>query len=216
MLISKYKNIKIIGYLESSLTQEVYSCVSNDTNSCVEVVTPDQIINSSCDNYDQFSYMVAFQLDRKLRQQIINQLANLNLDCATYLHETAILSNKVVRNITNTNAIPNQIGAGSFFGPNTEIQLETVIGRHCVISCESSVGHYSRISDNVILQAGTMFCGRVVVGTNCEFNFRSTVLPTVNICDNVWVGALTNVTKNITSSGKYVGYVARKIGPWED
>jgi serine acetyltransferase len=45
----------------------------------------------------------------------------------------------------------------------------------------------------------------VTIGTNAA------VLPGINICDNVIIGAGAVVNKDITDPGTYVGVPARKI-----
>ena len=52
-----------------------------------------------------------------------------------------------------------------------------------------------------------------IKGNNCELNFKSAVLNKIEICDNVEIGAISTVTKDITQSGRYIGSVARYVGP---
>jgi UDP-3-O-[3-hydroxymyristoyl] glucosamine N-acyltransferase len=62
------------------------------------------------------------------------------------------------------------------------------------------------------LHSGVAIAGKTTVGENCTFKFKSSVLNNVNITDNVTVGALSNVTKDITKSGRYLGSIARYVG----
>jgi serine acetyltransferase len=41
------------------------------------------------------------------------------------------------------------------------------------------------------------------------FNFKSAAINNIEICDNVTIGAFSNVNKNITKEGIYVGSPAR-------
>jgi UDP-3-O-[3-hydroxymyristoyl] glucosamine N-acyltransferase len=56
-----------------------------------------------------------------------------------------------------------------------------------------------------------MIAGATLVGNNCTFNFKSSVLNRLRICNDVIVGAASTITKDITNAGTYVGTPARKI-----
>jgi UDP-3-O-[3-hydroxymyristoyl] glucosamine N-acyltransferase len=57
-----------------------------------------------------------------------------------------------------------------------------------------------------------MIAGKTTIGSNSVFNFKSSALNALNICDDVEVGAISNVTKDITIPGRYIGSVARYMG----
>ena len=206
MLISKYQNIRIIGYPESSMTQEFYHHVSNEKILSVEIITPEELAKKSTQNLQGFSYMVSFTLDKHSRRKTISQLDNL--DSAIYVHDTAVLPVP----ITDKNSVRKMIGPGSFVGPLNCIMLNSVIGKHCIIEGGIFIGHYVQIGNNVIIHPGTFLAGRASVGNNCEFNMKSSALPRVKICDDVLIGALSNVTKDITIPGKYVGSIVKRVG----
>jgi UDP-3-O-[3-hydroxymyristoyl] glucosamine N-acyltransferase len=65
---------------------------------------------------------------------------------------------------------------------------------------------------NSIIHAGTLIAGKTTIGENCTFGFKSSAINKINIVDNVNVGAFSNITKDITKSGKYVGTIARYVG----
>ena len=54
-------------------------------------------------------------------------------------------------------------------------------------------------------------CGRVKIGSQVFIGAGASVLPGVNICDNVIIGAGSVVNKDITERGTYVGAPAKKI-----
>jgi UDP-3-O-[3-hydroxymyristoyl] glucosamine N-acyltransferase len=49
------------------------------------------------------------------------------------------------------------------------------------------------------------------VGNNCIFNIKATVTNKVKIIDDVEVQGLSNVVKDITAAGQYVGSLARRV-----
>jgi UDP-3-O-[3-hydroxymyristoyl] glucosamine N-acyltransferase len=92
------------------------------------------------------------------------------------------------------------------------ILLHAKIGKHCILETYCLVAHYSELKDNVIMHVGTMIAGKTTVGNNCLFNFKSSAINNIIICDNVEVGAFSNITKNVTMPGRYLGSVARYSG----
>lgn len=208
MLISKYQTIRIIGYPESSMTQEFYHHISNEKNVSVEIITPDEFVNKSKQNLQGFSYMMSATLDKQLRFKVINQLDDL--DCAIYVHDTVIFPGPM----SDIQLVKKIIGKGSFIGPLTFIMLNSIIGKHCILEAGSGISHYVQIGNNVIVHPGVLIAGRALIGNNCEFNMKSSTLPKIEICDDVCVGALSNVTKNITVPGMYAGTIARRVGDW--
>jgi NDP-sugar pyrophosphorylase family protein len=192
------------------MTQEFCHHISNEKINSLEIITPEQFINKNIENLQEFSYMVSFTLDKYLRIEVINKLDNLNLDSAIYLHNTLVFPD----NINNAQSIKKNIGKGSFVGPSNFIMLNAIIGKHCIIEAACGIGHHVQIGNNVIIHPGVLIAGRTLIGNNCEFNMKSSTLPKTEICNDVCIGALTNVTKNISISGKYSGIIARRIGNW--
>jgi UDP-3-O-[3-hydroxymyristoyl] glucosamine N-acyltransferase len=78
------------------------------------------------------------------------------------------------------------------------------------------ISHHTTLGENVHVHPGVIFGGKSTVGNNCIFNLRATVLNKVLICNDVEVGAISNITKDIMHSGKYVGTVAKRIGDKEN
>jgi UDP-3-O-[3-hydroxymyristoyl] glucosamine N-acyltransferase len=80
-----------------------------------------------------------------------------------------------------------------------------------VIGSYSLIGHYSNLGTNCILRPGVMVNGKSTIGNNCVLNTRVTVTNKSKVSDNVELMAFSNVTKNITNPGKYIGSKVRKI-----
>ena len=92
------------------------------------------------------------------------------------------------------------------------VLLNATIGNHCLIEAYCLLSHYSELKDNVFLHSGTMIAGRTIIGNHCMLNFKSAVLDKISICDNVEIGAISTVTKDITVPGRYIGSIARYVG----
>lgn len=194
MIVGNQKPIRIIGYVDSSMTQEFLQAIGK-TNKC-DVIHPGKFQIDT-----NYQYIVSISVDLEERQQIIEQIDQHNLDLATFIHDTSLIGTLP----------PASIGPGSFVFPFTIIALGSRIGRHCIIGPHNLIGHYSQLGNNCITRPGVTICDKSTVGNHCVFNFKSTVINKATVTDHVEVMALTNIVKNITRPGKYVGTLARRI-----
>jgi acetyltransferase-like isoleucine patch superfamily enzyme len=215
MLLTKHSNIRIIGYPDAALAQEMYYYFSKEPDTVVEIISPGEILSETSENLKNFSYIVSFTLDKNLRLKIINKIEDLNLDCIIYLHDSSILN----FDVTDSAAVKKIVGHGTFIGPQSHMMLSSTIGKHCIVEASALIGHHVTIGNNVIIHPTAAFAGRSTIGNNCEFNVRSMIFPKVTICDNVLVCGLADVTKDITESGTYMGSSngrrsARRVGDY--
>ena len=201
MLVANHKPICLIGYSQSTLTQEAYHFMSQEHAGQVLILEPEQFIK--LDNKEQFQYGVAFTLDQVLRKRMINIVDGKNLDCIRYVHDTVVCYNPDVSAV---------IGRGTFISPFSTILLGSQIGNHCIVETYCLISHYSKLGNNVQLHSGTMIAGRTQVGNDSVFNFRSSAINSLTLCDGIEVGATSTVTKNLDRAGRYVGTPARYVG----
>ena len=132
-----------------------------------------------------------------------------------------------VKIIEPLNIYECKIGDNSFVGPFVEIQKNVIIGKNCKIQSHSFICELVTIGDNVVIAHGVMFIndlfttGRpangnkilwkeTIIGDNVSIGSNATILP-VTICDDVVIGAGSIVTKDIKTSGIYVGNPAQMI-----
>jgi acyl-[acyl carrier protein]--UDP-N-acetylglucosamine O-acyltransferase len=196
MIITVNNNpIRIIGYTESSMTQEFVNEISK-THSA-EVISP---LNFVPDN--NYQYIVAVTFDLAERRQIIDLVDQYGLDLITVIHDTSLIGSNP----------PAQIGAGSFIFPFSSLALGSQTGRHCIIGPYNLIGHYSQLGDNCITYPGVIICGKSTVGNHCVFNTKSAATNRVTVTDNVAVMALSSVVKNIDQPGRYAGSRAKRVG----
>lgn len=201
------KPLCVIGVAKSTITQEVLSFLPAETNKPVELITPNEFISLS--NKQDYQYLVFFTLDRELRKHIIDIIETQELDCFSIVHDTVVIYTDLKKLTKEEMALV--IGHGTVVSPFSSVMVNASVGKHCIIETYCLVSHYCSIGNNVILHSGTMIAGRTQIGNNCEFNFKSTVLNALHICDDVEVGAVSAVTKDITIPGRYIGSVARYV-----
>jgi acetyltransferase-like isoleucine patch superfamily enzyme len=208
IITTSNKPIRVIGYPQSTITQEGLHFFSNEWHDEVLVITPDEFL--SLPNKHDYQYMVFFTIDTELRIKIISIIEELSLECFSYINDTVVFY-KDFKNLP-AEEILKIIGHGTIIGPFSTVLINSLIGNHCIIETYCLISHYVQIKNNVILHSGTMLAGRTIIGSNSVFNFKSSVLNALTVCDGVEVGALSNVTKDITVSGRYIGSVARYVG----
>jgi UDP-3-O-[3-hydroxymyristoyl] glucosamine N-acyltransferase len=195
MIRGNNKPIRIVGYPQSTMTQEFVNEISK-THSA-EVVAP---LSFEPDN--NYQYIVAVTFDLEERRQIIDAVDQHKLDLITVIHDTSLIGSNP----------PADIGAGTFVFPFSTVALGAQTGRHCIIGPYNLIGHYSHLGDNCITRPGVIISDKSKVGNNCVFNIKSTVTNKVTITDNVSIMGLSNVVKDIDQPGRYAGSSARRVG----
>jgi len=205
LFYDNHKPLIIIGYQESTITQEFEFWFSQEKKS-VEIVRPEDFSTIPDREKKDFQYYVGFTLDRVLRKKILNNLDMLGCNQIGYAHKTTTFG---VNNPTDIMA------PGCFVAPYSTLLLKSHIGTGTIIETYCLISHYVTLLNNVHVHLGTMIAGRSTIGNNCILNVRSTVLPKVTICDNVEVGAVSTVTKSIDQPGKYVGSPCRRVSDIE-
>ena len=198
MIIENNKPIRFIGYNESSMVETALTFVSLETQNKIEVITPEVFLELP--NKSDYQYLVTFCIDTKLRKQICTLIDDLNLDCITWIHDAAVICEDC------------KIGKGVIIGQFTSALYCTEIENHCYIEPYCLIAHHVKLGRGCVVHTGTLIAGRTTVGENCTFKYKSGTIGKVTIVDDVTIGALSNVTKDITQSGRYLGSIARYVG----
>lgn len=199
MFIKNDKPVKIIGFPQSSGTQEYVEVFHKEGLQDLEVIEPQEFFNLT--NKRQFQYIVSSILDLSLRREICDLLDEENLDCLTYISDSVYLFSSSI------------VGRGSYIAHHCVLSWNCTVGDHCYLGLSVQLGHDVRLGKNCVLSPGASITGRTVIGENCKFFWRSSVLNNLRVCDNVTLGALSNITKDVNVPGNYVGSIARFIKP---
>jgi UDP-3-O-[3-hydroxymyristoyl] glucosamine N-acyltransferase len=202
ILYNTQRPLLLIGYNNSTIMQEAlywFGLEMHDVKQC----TPESFSTMSIQHRKQFQYMLAFTLDQPLRRTLLSEIDQQNLDLVTYVHPTATLGN----------LDPTQLlSPGCFVAPHSTILLGSHLGVGCIVESYCLISHHVRLGQNCHLHSGVMIAGRCEIADNCVFNFRSTVLPKLDICHDIVLGAVSTATKSLTQPGIYVGTPCRRIG----
>lgn len=195
MFIKNNKPVKIIGFPESSMTQEYFEVFTKYGLTNISIITPDQFI--SIKKKEEFQYIIGMWFDMKLRRKMCDMLDDLDLDCVTYISDSVYIFDS------------SKVGKGCFINHQCTVCWNTSIGNHCYFGIRSAIGHDTNLGMNNLLFSGAWIAGKVNTGENCKFNFNSSVINNVDITDNVTLGAFSNLSKDAMKPGTYLGRIAK-------
>lgn len=185
--------VAIIGFKEATLINEYRHWLSQEFSGTIDVVHPDHLVPRP-----DSAYIVAIARDLKLRAFVIDQLENWPL--VTYIHPTAVIHKQ------------SRILGGTFIGPFASVYYEATVNQHCIVAPYCMISHGTNLGEASILHPNVTISGSCVIGQHCVFGVRSTVIDKISICNDVFVGAGSLVTKNIATPGHYMGVPARSSG----
>lgn len=184
----------MIGYKESSLTQEI-EYLAKECHTEFSLITVEEFRELKDQN--SYQYLVTFGLDLEERKNFIKEMGDLDLAIA--IHDSAYIAQGA------------KVSPGAMIGPYSTVMQNANVGRNSILETYCLLSHYSSIGNNCMLHSGSMIAGKSHLGNNVMMNFRSTVLNKITICDDVTICAVSSVTKDINLSGNYAGTPARKI-----
>lgn len=198
MIIENDKPIRVIGYPESSLTDGAVQWFSLESKNEIEIITPEVFLDLP--NKSDYQYFVGFSLDMDLRKKVCNIIDGLELDCITYIHDSCVVFDNA------------KVGKGVFISSFTSVLYYANIADHCWIEPYCLVAHHVQVGKGCVVHIGSLIAGRTVIGDYCTLGMKSSTINTINITDYVTIGAFSNVTKDITRPGRYIGSIARYVG----
>lgn len=103
-----------------------------------------------------------------------------------------------------------EIGFGNLIMPNTFININSKIGNCTIINTGSIVEHDCFIDDFVQISPNATLCGYVKCGKFSFIGAGSTIIPNINIKENVIVGAGSVVIRDLDSNTTNVGVPAKR------
>lgn len=103
------------------------------------------------------------------------------------------------------------IGEGTVILHNAVVQINTLVGRHCIINTSANVDHDCVLGDFVHISPNATLCGNVTVGEGTHICASVTVIPGVTIGKWCVIGAGSVVTRDIPDFSVAVGVPAKSI-----
>ncbi|RYY02233.1 MAG: acetyltransferase [Gammaproteobacteria bacterium] len=137
--------------------------------------------------------------NNRARENIFNQLSELNAQPLTITHPDASISRF------------SKIEAGAFIaakavvGPDAHIGLCSIVNHGAVVDHDCIIGNFSHIAPNATIGGGVTIGSHVLIGAGAN------ILPGIHIGDGSIVGAGSVVTSNIGPGEVKVGIPAKKL-----
>lgn len=114
-------------------------------------------------------------------------------------HYSAIVDNSALL------GVGNQLFAGCFIGPKSQLGSCNIINTHAVVEHEAYIGNFNHLS------VGSKVLGRSKVGDRCFIGAGAVIRDGVCIGNDITLGVNSYVNKDIFEAGVYVGIPAKRI-----
>lgn len=151
------------------------------------------------EGFDFSSYQVLISPgDPKLRNKIATLLPN-NTNFGTVIHPQAIVSKWVT------------LGEGSIVCAGSIITCNIALGKHTQINLQTTIGHDTQIGDFFTSAPGAKISGNCKIGDHVYVGTNASIKEKISITNDVIIGMGASVTRNIITSGTYIGTPAKLI-----
>ena len=141
--------------------------------------------------------VIAMQ-DGDIRKKIVEKFPGFD-DWETLVHPSVSISDT------------SSLGCGCVICASTNISVNTVIGKHCLLNISVTMGHDCVIGDYVSIMSGSCVCGHVQVDDGAYLATNSTVVPGKIVGDHAKVGAGSVVIRNVKNNTTVMGVPAKVI-----
>jgi acetyltransferase EpsM len=133
---------------------------------------------------DENFYIIGFA-DMVLRKLCINFMDSLFLKPFTIINPTSYIAPSSI------------IGEGCYIAANVSISSDVKLGCHCIVNLNSSVGHDSRIDQNVLILPGANISGNCNIHEKTLVGSNAFIYQGVTVGKNNSIDALTYIRKDL-------------------
>jgi UDP-N-acetylbacillosamine N-acetyltransferase len=167
------------------------------------IVNPYQIPYMGFENEFDLKHIVGTNLvfptvgDNGLRAQLVALFQSLELTQLSIVDPSAMVSPSA------------KIGNSTYVGKVSIINAQTQIGAGVIINSGAIVEHECRIADGCHVAPGATLCGNVNIGESSLIGANSIVRPSLNIANDVVLGAGSVLLRDIIEPGVWFGNPAK-------
>ena len=155
-----------------------------------------RVLNGYDKNYNPNIPIVISIGDNKIRKKISEKISH---PFTILIHPSSIIDKKV------------KIENGTVVFHNAIVQMDSIIGKHCIINTNASIDHDCIINDFVHISPSATLCGNVNVGEGSHIGAGATIIPNINIGKWCIIGAGAVITKDVPDYSLVVGIPGKII-----
>jgi UDP-N-acetylbacillosamine N-acetyltransferase len=137
--------------------------------------------------------------DNGTRQKLLSALFAKSCEVTTLIHPSAVISRYA------------HIAEGTLVCANTVINVDTKIGRGCIINTSASVDHDCQLEDYVHLAPGARLAGSIKIGMGSFVGIGSVIIPNRLIGIFCILGAGSTLLDDLADFSVAVGTPAKVI-----
>lgn len=146
-------------------------------------------------------YSIITIANGNVREKIVNQFKNRKF--ATLIHPNVSIHST------------NFIGEGTIICSGNIVTININIGKHVIINLSCTIGHDAVVDDYVTIFPGVNISGGVYIGKKSNIGTGSAILQYLKVGENVTLGSLSNVIRDIPNNCTAVGNPAKVIKKYE-
>ena len=137
--------------------------------------------------------------ENHLRSALCEQIRVLGYNQPILRHPSAIVSPSAI------------IGASSVVMPGVVVNVNSRIGRHCILNTACSLDHDNVLEDGVHICPGVRSAGTVHFGARSFIGTGASLIPNVTVGRDAVVGAGAVVVRDVPARARVAGNPARAI-----
>ncbi|TDJ87940.1 UDP-N-acetylbacillosamine N-acetyltransferase [Campylobacter volucris] len=135
-----------------------------------------------------------------IREKVFNQVKQDGFKIVNLIHKSAIISPSV--------SLDDE---GILIMPNVVVNAKASIKKGVILNTASVVEHECFVDEFSHISIGAKIAGNVKIGKRCFLGVNSSIIPCINLNDDITLGAGGVIVKDINCKGTYVGIPAKKL-----
>lgn len=173
--------------------------VSQDKFLGIPVIPISEIVSKYPSNQFDAHVALSYKNMNKLRESKFNLMKDLGYHLVSFI-------------ASSTPVWPDfKHGENCFILEKQTIQPFVSLGENVMLWSSNHIGHGSSIGNHTYLSSHVVISGHCKIGERCFFGVNATVRDFTNIGNDVLIGMMANVNKNITDGSVVLGQTSQVI-----
>lgn len=149
---------------------------------------------------DEYKFLIAVGYsDMRSRETIYNKVKDAGYTCINFIHSTAIIDSSAV------------IGENNIILASCVVEPFVHIGDNNIIWSMSLIGHHAQLQNHNYISAKCLIAGGVKLRNLCFIGNGVTMINNLEIANETYLVAGTNLRKSTQELGMYIGNPAKLL-----